>query len=409
MNVLVSAYACAPGKGSEPQAGWNWAREISAQHPAWILTRAKHRPAIERTLAEKPMPNAHFVYVDLPRWARIWKALPAGVYVYYMMWQVLALMRARALQRTVRFDRIHHVTFCMFWMPSFLPLLRIPFVWGPLGGGEFMPREFRRALPLRDRVFESARDVVQRIAMWNPLVRFTARNCEIAIAGTPETADRLRSLGCRDVRLMPVAAITGEDLAEFSRGGAHRSGEVLRLCSAGRLLSWKGFHLALEAIARIAERVPVEYWIFGNGPERARLESMARSLGIGERVHFCEQIARHTLLARLPEFDALLHPSLHDSGGFICLEAMAAGCAMICLDMGGPATMVPPRRELRIPASNTDEAVARLAEAIERLHEDPELRAELGAVCREHVDERLTFAACLEEIDLYASRVEVEA
>jgi glycosyltransferase involved in cell wall biosynthesis len=408
MNVLLSAYACAPGKGSEPQIGWNWAREISSIHPVWILTRTKHRSAIDRALRQRPLPNAQFVYLDLPGWSRWWKALPGGVYVYYMVWQLLAFLRARHLHRRIRFQVVHHVTFCMFWMPSLLPLLRVPFVWGPLGGGESMPPGFRADLAFRDRAFEFARELVRSLASINPLVRFTARSCVLALAGTPETAKRLDRLGCRAVRLIPVVGITSEDLAQFGSTVA-RSAGVLRVCSAGRLLAWKGFHLALSAIARCG-RVPIEYWIFGGGPERRRLESLARSLGIAERVHFCEQVAREDLLARLPAFDVVLHPSLHDSGGFICLEAMAAGCAVICLNMGGPAMLVPARSDLRIQATSSSQAVEGIAAAINHLYDDPVLLSNLRAVCRSRVAGNLCFTGYLEDLEMYAPKpVEVKS
>jgi hypothetical protein len=71
--VLLSAYACEPGKGSEPGIGWNLARHLAEHHEVWVLTRTNNRPAIEAELARNPVPGLHFVYHDLPPWARFWK------------------------------------------------------------------------------------------------------------------------------------------------------------------------------------------------------------------------------------------------------------------------------------------------------------------------------------------------
>ena len=46
MKALISAYACEPGRGSEPGVGWNVVRELSARHELWVLTRANHAAAI---------------------------------------------------------------------------------------------------------------------------------------------------------------------------------------------------------------------------------------------------------------------------------------------------------------------------------------------------------------------------
>ena len=45
-RILLSAYACEPGKGSEPEVGWMWATELAAAgHEVWVITRAANRLA----------------------------------------------------------------------------------------------------------------------------------------------------------------------------------------------------------------------------------------------------------------------------------------------------------------------------------------------------------------------------
>ena len=74
LRVLMSAYACEPGKGSEPGVGWNLAKAMATRHDVWVVTRANNRPVIESELEEQPVPNLHFLYYDLPRWASWWLA-----------------------------------------------------------------------------------------------------------------------------------------------------------------------------------------------------------------------------------------------------------------------------------------------------------------------------------------------
>ena len=49
MRILVSAYACEPGRGSEPGVGWHFAEEMSKRHSLTVVTRANNRSAIERS------------------------------------------------------------------------------------------------------------------------------------------------------------------------------------------------------------------------------------------------------------------------------------------------------------------------------------------------------------------------
>lgn len=129
LNVLLSAYACEPGKGSEPGIGWRWARNLAdSGHKVWVLTRANNRPAIELALAAQPLHGVEFAYYDLPRWACWWKRGGRGVHLYYYLWQWGAYKTARRLQRKQRFDLVHHITFGVFRQPSFMAFLDAPFI-----------------------------------------------------------------------------------------------------------------------------------------------------------------------------------------------------------------------------------------------------------------------------------------
>ena len=207
LKILVSAYACEPGAGSEPGAGWNLVREISRTEECWIITRANHRHTIDECLAQNPMPRAHFVYFDLPRWARFWKKGQRGIHAYYYLWQLGAYRLAKKMFHEVGFDVVHHMTLGAYWLPSFLALLPAPFLWGPVGGGETAPPSFRCSFSLRGRSYEILRDVARFLGERDPFVRMTARRSTLALATTQQTAQRLRAIGCRDVAIEPQAAL----------------------------------------------------------------------------------------------------------------------------------------------------------------------------------------------------------
>jgi glycosyltransferase involved in cell wall biosynthesis len=126
-------------------------------------------------------------------------------------------------------------------------------------------------------------------------------------------------------------------------------------------------------------RLPdVEYWIVGTGPDRARLESLTRRLDIAHKVKFIGELPREEALGLLGECLALVHPSLHDSGGVVCLESMAAAKPVICLNTGGPATQVTPDTGFLIPATTPQATVRGIASAMRSLANDDMLRSRLG-------------------------------
>jgi glycosyltransferase involved in cell wall biosynthesis len=356
-------------------------------HEVWVITRANNRGPIEKALAREPLPRVHWVYFDLPSWARFWKRSQRGVHLYYYLWQVGVYFVARKLHREVGFNLVHHVTLVNYWMPSFLALLPVPFVWGPVGGGESAPRAFRRCFSLRGKVYEILRDLARSLGQLDPFVRLTAQRAALGLATTPQTEKRLRALGCRQVLVFSEAGVPPRDIEELGALPI-REGSPVRFLSLGRLLHWKGFELSLRAFARFARRSPTsEYWIVGDGPERRRLEKLAQNLGLTGKVRFWEMIPRSEVLGKPADCDVLVHPSLHDSGGWVCLEAMAAGRPVLCLDLGGPALQVTEETGIKIPATSPEQVVSGLAAAMTRLARDLGLRIRLGIAARQRVQE----------------------
>ena len=89
LKVLMSAYACEPGKGSEPEVGWQWALQMARFHDVTVLTRANNRGPIEAALAalrgRQPLPE--FVYHDRGTFLLDMKRHTKAVKLYYLLWQ----------------------------------------------------------------------------------------------------------------------------------------------------------------------------------------------------------------------------------------------------------------------------------------------------------------------------------
>ena len=307
LKVLLSAYACEPDKGSEPGIGWNYALQLARFHEVWVVTRANNRGPIEAALRESPCPTLRPVYHDLPRWAMWWKRGGRGVHVYYYLWQSSLFFVARRLVRQVDFDVVHHVTFGRYWVPTPLCLLRRPFVWGPVGGADAIPRAFRGALSLNGRVRNALRDLVRHVAEIDPLLRYCARRSTLALATTPATQTRLARLGAPSVQLMAAVGVPEHDALRLSRYSRSDDGEATFI-SVGNLLHWKGFEFGIRAFAR-AGLEGSRYVLIGDGPERRRLERVALELGVDRRVRFLGRLPREEVLAALEACHALVHPS----------------------------------------------------------------------------------------------------
>jgi glycosyltransferase involved in cell wall biosynthesis len=386
MKVLLSAYACEPGRGTELGVGWNTAWEIAKYHEVWVLTRPDDgRDSIEAELKRHPNPNLHFVYFTLPIFGSAWRWGSILILIHYYLWQVQAYFVARRLHRQIGFDIAHHVTFVRHSSPSFLSRLPIPFIWGPVGGGESAPAPFWKDFSFRNKCYEWFRSAARWLGERDPFARMTAQSSDIVRVTTPDTAKRVKHMGARKVEVFPEASLTREEitrLMQFAQDGI----TTVRFISIGRLLHWKGFHLGLQAFAQ-AGLPDAEYWILGDGVERPRLEALVEELGIAHQVKFWNQLPRDRALEKLGSATALVHPSLHDSGGWVCLEAMTAARPVICLNLGGPGIQVTEETGIKVEATNPTDAIAGLAAAMVRLANNPDLRAKMGKAGQLRVQE----------------------
>lgn len=157
----------------------------------------------------------------------------------------------------------------------------------------------------------------------------------------------------------------------WNDGSEHR-----RAVFVGRLVAWKGVHLALTAMAEPAA-VGWELHFFGTGPEEKRLGSGIRDLGLEGRVHLHGQRSRREIRAVLPHADALLFPSMRDSAPWAVGEALWAGCPVVCLRTAGAAELV--RRGGGVAVDPTDALPRRLAEALAATATSPRVPVQWSA------------------------------
>ena len=135
-TLLVSAYACEPLKGSEPAVGWNWVLQLAKFNKVHVITRANNETIINQHLPVELKDNIKFHYYDTPNSIKRLKKKDKGLYFYYFCWQIGIVKLAKHIIQKEHVDYTIHLTFGSMWMPTFLPILKTRFIWGPMGGGE---------------------------------------------------------------------------------------------------------------------------------------------------------------------------------------------------------------------------------------------------------------------------------
>ena len=164
-----------------------------------------------------------------------------------------------------------------------------------------------------------------------------------------------------------AAAVERVGIADLGKRG-------FTLVFIGRLAAVKDLGTLLRAVGLAKGRVPgLEFWIVGDGPVRGSLEELARELHVADQVRFWGQ--RMDTARFFSAADAFAMSSVSEGLPMSLLQAMSLGVPAVLTDVGGMAEVV--RRSgsgLLAPVGDS----AAMAEAIVRLSEDAELRAEFS-------------------------------
>jgi glycosyltransferase involved in cell wall biosynthesis len=163
--------------------------------------------------------------------------------------------------------------------------------------------------------------------------------------------------------------------------------------AVGHLRPEKNVPRLLAALAQVAPRFDVHALVLGDGPERARIEELARSPALAGRVHL---VGYHS--------DPREHYRAMDVFGIVSdteqmpialLEALASGLPVLGTDVGDVLAMLP-AEQAEFVAKLDDSTDATLAAALARLCESADLRRELGRLNRARVAERYSFGTMVE-------------
>ena len=225
--------------------------------------------------------------------------------------------------------------------------------------------------------------------------RLAARRARFVFAISKDTAAALqRATGVAEhrVRWLPPALDPGLERLASSSAVAPAEEDRLELLTVSRLWAEelrKGVDHTLAAFSRLLARHPrALYRIVGKGSDKPRLQALAASLGLGDRVVFEEDLTDLELADRYRRCSVFVLPSGQEGFGIVFLEAMRFGRPCVGGRAGGaPEAVEDGRTGLLVDFLDA----AGLEAALDRLLGDPGLRRRMGEAGRRRVAEDFTF------------------
>lgn len=388
LNVLLSAYACNPYRGSEEGVGWGWAQMIAKRHDVHVITAAYQREPIERWAAEHPGEldgiSFHYVshkwwhYSPTPGWTFIESsALKPIMNLAYGSWLKEAHRVAANLHSEHRFDLVHLVTYVGFRFPGRYWRMDLPLVWGPIGGLENTPWRFLPLFGVGGSIYYAGRNLINSLQkLW---LRGPKRSFRKARGGIIAATEGMRReiLRCYGEESEIVCEI-GVSPAARPEPSTREPGQPLKIAWSGEHLPGKALPLLLRALAEIGTDVDWRLTILGKGACTEKWRSLALKAGVDDRCTWTGWVERADALERLSDSHVFVITSLKDLTSTVLLEALGQGVPVICPDHCGFANVVTADCGIKLPVESPQQLAGDIAQAIRKLAADERERRRLA-------------------------------
>ena len=427
MTIFIIAFACEPNRTSEPGVGWNIVGELAKHHELTVLTRCNNRESIEAYIIANPaVPHSkiHWEYYDLAEWFhKLKKKIPCGIQLYQELWQRGAAKKYK--DEFKKYDIVHHLTFGSIFFTPWAAQYTDRLVWGPIGGASgAMENTFLKNESFKSRIAET----FYRLIAWYsfhpaPWAARLRKKCRAILFRTSELASAVKLEPHQLTAVIPETAYAGEVIPRQHKTDRH----PLKIMSVGRLIPLKGVKYTIQAFARFVESGGEgELHIYGDGPLRSELESLARekcgfnaetqshrenpassvslclcvkNLKGNGTITFHGNVPNSEILAALDSADVLVHSSFREGGSWTILEAMAHSVPVICQDRAGMKDMVTSECGTKITAATPDELVEGIAVSLGRYYRNPETILTQGEAGQEIVKSRYSWSRNAAMID----------
>lgn len=383
-KILVSAYGCEPFRGSEAGVGWNWILQMAKHNELFVIARKNDKEKIEKNFPEEYYETLHFYYYDTcPLLMKI-KKKEKGLYLYYWLWQIGIIPLIKKIIEEQHPDYTMHLTFGSLWMPTFLPFFHVPFIWGPLGGADGVPKKYLKELPLKQRVIQSFRYILIITARFNPLIVVPSK-AAVAILGRTRNNTMAIPAKYRD-KCYVVLETAMEDKLLLQDSKIKESREKVEIISTGRLVPFKNIAMAIEALKIVYDDGYLfHYTIVGKGPEKTHIEELVNKYHLENAVTLIGEVSREEVIEYLSGADIYLFPSLREGGSWALMEAMAAELPVVCFDWTGTGVITDDSCANRIKPTTPKRDVQKFAQALENMITNPTKRKEMGLRAKKRI------------------------
>lgn len=382
MKVFLITWGCDQDDVSESEITYRWVREISRHHDVTLfsVSRPERFGCVSDQFPEIPV--IEWCDVRVPTSFERFRAIAKPGYFFYYP-------KARKFignfLKKQHFDLIHHLSPFAWRYASPAYGFEIPLVRGPVAGGLSTPQPLASIVRENLHPYKFLRRTDYLRKRLDRILINSYRHTDCVLLAAPYVHDIIDPL---PIKRYEVEIEHGLELEVINKNSKYckktvRDGKV-KLLFVGRIIRTKGVRDAIIAISHMHSKDLVEFNIIGDGDDFLNCQKEIKKSNLNEFVKLWGWLKKDEVEKFYNESDIFVFPSFREPTGGVLLEAMAHGLPCVACDYGGPGYIVDDDSGILIPPLNPDMYAKKIAEILDRLVTDHNLRSQLGEGAKAH-------------------------
>ena len=389
MKILINAYACSPGMGSEPGMAWNWVSNLAKSCELHIITEGEFREKIETVVPTLEQGgNMHFYYNPVSEEIRkmCWNQGDWRFYKYYREWQWKTYLLAKDICQKEHIDILHQLNMIGFREPGYLWKLSrengVPFVWGPVDAKDKFPVAYLDGAGLKTKLFMRLKNFLTGIQLrYSKRVLLAARQSSVIFSASSNSQRSFKKYMNIDSPLLNETGCYVQDHPIVDKTDK----ETFDVLWVGKMDFRKQLALALQTVAK-SENNKLRLHIMGGGDAES-YQSLAKSYGIADKCIWHGAVSHDEVQDIMQKSDIFLFTSVAEGTPHVVLEAISNNLPVVCFDTCGQGDAVNDKVGRKIPLSSPCQSVSDFAKLLNELEDNRSLLKQLSENCKERQQE----------------------
>ena len=388
LKVLINAYACSPGMGSEPGMAWNWVVNLAKFCELYIITEGEFREKIEAVVPTLEQgANMHFYYNPVSDKIRkmCWNQGDWRFYKYYRQWQWKTYHMAKDIWGKERIDVLHQLNMIGFREPGYLWKLSkengVPFVWGPIGGLKQFPTAYLKGAGLKMQLFMRLKNFLN---IWQlkheKRVDEALKTAKLLISSIPDSYRALKKYkGLESIVIPETGCFLSDDIST-----ARFDNEEFHIMWVGKFDFRKQLPLALQAVA-LAKNPKLKLDVYGSGSV-GQVEMAKR---MGEELEISQQVIWHgnqkndVIMEAMRKAQLFFFTSVNEDTSTVVLEAVSNRLPVVCFNACGMSAVIDDSVGRKIALSHPSQSAHDFARILNKLEGNRSLLRQLSENCKQ--------------------------